>query len=104
MANCKECKEKRLEGIEKPATISLFEHESAMFRAERVIKRQWVAIILLIAMLFSCFALFVWYESQFDTYTYDYTQDGQGLNIIGNNNEVNDGTETESKVQEEAQE
>ena len=79
-------------------------HESAMARAERVIKRQWIAIVLFICMLFSSFGLFVWHESQFETISYDYTQDGQGTNIIGDSNEVDNGAEIEGKNQEEAQE
>ena len=92
-------------GTEKtPATVPYVVHESAMARAERVIKRQWIAIVLLICMLFSAFGLFVWYESQFETISYDYTQDGQGTNIIGDSNEVDNGAEIEGKNQEETQE
>ena len=79
-------------------------HESAMARAERVIKRQWIAIILLICMLFGAFGLFVWYESQFETISYDYQQDGHGTNIIGDSNEVNNGAEIESQSETQAKE
>ena len=95
---CNNCAEKT------PTNVPYVVHESAMARAERVIKRQWIAIVLLICMLFSAFGLFVWYESQFETISYDYTQDGQGTNIIGDSNEVDNGAEVESKNQEEAKE
>lgn len=95
---CNNCAEKN------PTNVPYVVHESAMARAERVIKRQWIAIVLLICMLFSAFGLFVWYESQFETISYDYTQDGQGTNIIGDSNEVDNGAEVESKNQEETQE
>ena len=79
-------------------------HESAMARAERVIKRQWIAIILLICMLFGAFGLFVWYESLYETISYDYQQDGRGTNIIGDSNEVNNGAEIESQSETQAKE
>ena len=86
-----------------PASVPYVAHESAMARAERVIKRQWIAIILLICMLFGAFGLFVWYESLYETidYSYDYSQDGQGTNIIGNDNEVDNGAKIENTSKSE---
>lgn len=83
------------------AQIPYIAHESEVNRLEKIIKRQWIAIILAVCLLFSCFAGFVWYESQYETISYDYEQDGQGTNIIGEMNEVNYGskTENESKTQ-----
>lgn len=79
-------------------------HEATVARQERQIKRLWIALIVAISMLFASFALFVWYEIQFETISYDYTQDGQGTNIIGDSNEVNNGAEIESKSETQAQE
>ena len=87
-----------------PASIPYVVHESAMARAGRVIKRQWIAIILLICMLFGAFGLFVWYESLYEKISYDYQQDGQGTNIIGDSNEVNNGAEIESQSKTQAKE
>ena len=87
-----------------PASVPYVVHESATARAERVIRRQWIAIILLICMLFSSFGLLVRYESRFEKISYDYTQDGQSTNIIGDSNEVDNGAEVESENQEETQE
>lgn len=40
---------------------------------------------------------FVWYLYQYDFETYTYTQDGEGMNVIGDANEVTDyGTDFES--------
>ena len=78
-----------------PASIPYVVHESDMARAERVIKRQWIAIILLVCMLFGAFGLFLWYESRFETISYDYQQDEQGTNIIDDSNEVSNGAEIE---------
>ena len=77
-------------------------HESAMARAERVIKRQWIAIILLICMLFGAFGLFVWYESLYETISYE--QDGEGINNVnlGEQGDLNNGSK--GSIQEEAKE
>lgn len=87
-----------------PASVPYVVHESTVARLERIIKRQWIALIVAICMLFGSFGLFVWYESQFETISYDYQQDGQGTNIIGDSNEVNNGAEIESESEEETQE
>ena len=81
----------------KNVTIPYVAHESTMARAERVIKRQWIAIVLLICMLFGAFGLFVWYESQFETMTYE--QDGEGINNVnyGEQGDLNNGTESENQ-------
>ena len=94
--NCNNC------GTENQnVTVPYVVHESAMARAERTIKRQWIAIIVLICLLFGSFGLFVWYESQFVTVSYE--QDGDGLNNVnvGEQGDINNGAESEDKVQEE---
>lgn len=72
--------------------------EGEMARAERRDKRQWIVIIVLIFALLASNIGWIWYESQFDTYTYEYTQDGQGLNNIntGEQGDVLYGPETEN--------
>ena len=71
---------------------------------KRIIKRQWTALIVAICMLFGAFGLFVWYESLHETISHDYQQYGQGTNIIGDSNEVNNGTEIESQSETQAKE
>lgn len=46
-------------------TISYFVYEDAMARFERHIKRQWIAILILLAALILTNAGWLWYESQF---------------------------------------
>ena len=91
-----------------PASVPYVVHESTVARMERIIKRQWIALIVAICMLFGAFGLFVWYESLYETidYSYDYSQDGQGTNIIGNDNEVDNGAKIEntSKSEKETKE
>lgn len=69
--------------------------ESAEARFERTIKRLIAALVLaIICFLFTNLAwMYMWnqYEYVAETETRIYTQDGQGLNIIGSDNEVTDG-------------
>lgn len=60
-------------------------HESAMARLERIIKRLWIVIIILIALLFATNAAWIYYESRWEivsSYTQEVTQetDGSGNN------------------------
>lgn len=81
-------------------TVPYVVHEATVARQERQIKRMWVALIVAISMLFASFALFVWYESQFETITYE--QDGEGINNVnyGEQGDLNNGAESEDKTQE----
>ena len=82
-------------------TVPYVVHEATVARQERQIKRLWIALIVAISMLFASFALFVWYESQFETITYE--QDGEGINNVnyGEQGDLNNGAESENQAQEE---
>lgn len=58
--------------------------------ADRTIKRLWYVVLALILVIALETGVFVWYLSQYDFYDYseEVTQDGQGLNIIGDRNGV----------------
>lgn len=73
------------------ATVPFIVHEAAMARQERGLKRVWIALIVAVAMLFASNALWLWAWTQYDYTTTEttYTQDGQGTNIIGDNNTYN---------------
>lgn len=63
-------------------------HESAMARDERIIKRLWIVIILLILLLVGSNCAWLYYESQFETVetiteTYEAIADNGG-NAIAN--------------------
>ena len=96
MANCKNCKEN--EQIPEQS-----KNELAFAFVERMVKRLWIALIVTICLAVAAplAVHFGWlhYESQFETY--EYTQDGEGTNIIGDGNDVNNGAEAEDQVQEE---
>lgn len=82
-----------------PTNVPYVVHESTVARMERIIKRQWIALIVAICMLFASFGLFVWYESQYETISYE--QDGEGINNvnIGEQGDLNNGSKGE--IQEE---
>ena len=84
------------------ASVPYVVHESTVSRMERIIKRQWIALIVAICMLFGAFGLFVWYESLYETISYE--QDGEGINNVnlGEQGDLNNGSK--GSIQEEAKE
>lgn len=94
MPDCNTCKAKK-----DPPNVPYVVHEGVMSRLERVIKRLWITVIVVVCLLLVSNAGWLIYESQFETleYSYDYQQDGQGTNIIGDGNDVNNGATAESE-------
>ena len=85
-----------------PASVPYVVHESVVARMERIIKRQWIALIVAICMLFGSFGLFVWYESLYEAISYE--QDGEGINNVnlGEQGDLNNGSK--DTLQEETKE
>jgi hypothetical protein len=52
-----------------PENVPYIVHESAQARMERVSRRLWITVILLIALLVATNGAWLWYESQFETIT-----------------------------------
>ena len=84
------------------AVMPIAQHEKDQQRLMSIIKKQFIAIIVLICLLFGSFALFVWYESQFETISYE--QDGEGINNVNYGEQGDLNNVTESENQEETQE
>lgn len=99
MANCKECKEKRMEVVT-PENVPYIVHEAAMARNERNVKRMIIAIIMAIVLLFASNALWLWAWMQYDYESYEaVTDNGGDANIVGNDGDIYNGygeAETES--------
>lgn len=70
-------------------------YEGEQARHERTIKRLVAIIIIAIALVFASNAiwLYAWMQYDYVSEEITYQQDGRGINIIGNENEVNHGTE-----------
>ena len=81
------------------ASVPYIVHESAMARAEREKKKLWIALIISIIIIFAQFAGFVWYESLYETISYE--QDGEGINNVnlGEQGDLNNGSK--GSIQEE---
>lgn len=82
--NCDNCSIKGAEPV--PYIV----HESAMARQERTIKRLWILLILVIALLVATNGAWIWYESQWEVVeTYqEAEQDAEGdgaNNFFGGN-------------------
>ena len=66
-------------------------YEGAMVVSERHIKRLIIALVICIALLFISNAMWLYEWCQYDyvdEVETTYTQDGEGINVIGNANEV----------------
>lgn len=97
---CNNCSATESQALTK-VTMSSADWQRNEQRHEKREKRLWIALIVSISMLFGSFALFVWYESQFETMTYE--QDGEGINNVnyGEQGDLNNGAESENQAQEE---
>ena len=84
-------------GTNDMAVMPIAQHEKDQQRLMSIIKKQFVAIIVLICLLFGSFGLFVWYETQFETISYE--QDGEGINNvnIGEQGDLNNGAESKNQ-------
>lgn len=80
--------EKNTKPTSKPESVPYIVHEAEIARQERHIKRLWVALIVAIVACVAITGGFLWYLNQYDFASYDYQQDGQGVNIIGDGNGV----------------
>ena len=55
-------------------------HEGIVSRQERTIKRLVIALIITISLMFVTNCIWIYYEIQFETVTYN--QDGEGINNV----------------------
>lgn len=61
-------------------------HEGILARLERVIRRLWITVIVLIVLLVGCNIAWLVYESQKDTATQTVTQESDGeVSVVGGN-------------------
>ena len=65
--DCETCKEKRKVIAQTPKDVPYIVHEGAVARLERVIKRLWKLVILLIILLVASLSALIWLESQVET-------------------------------------
>ena len=80
--DCETCKEKRGVIAQTTKDVPYIVHECAVARLERVIKRMWVLVILLIILFVASNGAWILWESQFDEVktveTYEANADNGG--------------------------
>lgn len=74
--------------VENPTKIPFIVYEATIARMERHIKRLWIALIIAVVSIVLCNVSWLIYINQYDFEDYEYTQDGTGVNIIGDSNGV----------------
>lgn len=106
--NCNECEknEKLPENVpyivyEAERARSQIELKEERARNERIFKKMWIAIIVGAVLFFASQAVWLWAWTSYDYVSYEYQQDGEGTNIIGDDNEVNNGAEVKNSNSQE---
>jgi hypothetical protein len=61
-------------------SVPFIVHEGIVSRQERTIKRLVIALIIAISLMFVTNCIWIYYETQFETVTYN--QDGEGINNV----------------------
>lgn len=87
--NCEACKAKQ-----EAESIPFIAHESVVATLERTIKRLWILALALIFLLVGTNALWIWYNSQWETVeSWEITQENDGgyNNYIGNDGDIVNG-------------
>jgi len=70
--------------------VSYLVYESSQTRLDRIITRLVVALVISVVLLFISNGLWLWAWSQYDYSSETISQDGRGINIVGDGNEVQD--------------
>lgn len=79
-------------------------YESAMARAERQMKKLWIALIIAIIAIVATNSVWIWYISQYDFENYEISTDGGGnANYIGQNGDIYNGKSESSQTYQEKQ-
>jgi len=75
---------------EKVKEVPYIVYEAAESRHERVVKRLITALITTVILLFTSNIIWLYYWNQWDYMNNEvtYSQDGQGVNVIGDGNNV----------------
>ena len=89
--DCETCKEKRNVIAQTPKDLPYIAHESAVARLERVIKRLWVLVLVLIVLLAASNAAWLYYESSFEEIRIEQDNESGYNNFIGNDGDIYNG-------------
>lgn len=84
-------------------TVPYIVHESAMARSERHIRRLVIALIVAVVMIAvtNIAWLYVWNSYEYVGDSTTYSQDGEGVNIIGDENKYESDDNKEDQIPQE---
>ena len=85
--NCSAC-------LHAPESVPYIVHESAQARLERIIRRLWVSMVILIILLIGTNAAWMWYEAQYETVTISQDIVNDDGDILYRNNLLGVGDQT----------
>ena len=87
--DCNTCKERRKQAD----PVSFAAYESMKATLERTITRLWIALILVIVLFVGSNVAWIWYESQWEVFETEVTQEAdRGINnYIGNDGDIYNG-------------
>lgn len=90
--------ERKLEAVEEALVKGENSFAWQLLKEKSKTNRLLIKCIVIICVLWAVSCLgFVYFISQYDFQTYEYAQDGNGINIIGDNNsEVNNGAKSKN--------
>lgn len=102
--NAAESADVRVVTSDEHITVPYIIFEGEMARSERHIKRLWIVTIILAVLLVATNIAWIIYNSTFDTIS--YSQDGEGINNvnIGEQGDVQNGTDNTDKTEEKRNE
>ena len=89
--DCETCKEKRRVIAQTPKDVPYIVHEGAVARLERVIKRLYKLIVLLIILLVASNAAWLYYESSFEEIRIEKENESGYNNFVGNDGDIHNG-------------
>lgn len=86
MPDCEACKEKQRQA----EPVPFIAHESAMARMERIIKRLWILLMIMLVLLVGSNVAWIIYESQFveEEWSYEANTDSGGTAIANGSGDV----------------
>lgn len=85
-----------------PANVPYVVHESTVARMERIIKRQWIALIVAIALIFGCNAIWLYAWCQYDYSSEEIIVDAEDdgtANYIGQDGNIYNGEDNSKETQ-----
>ena len=89
--DCETCKEKRKVISQTPKDVPYYAYEVALARLDRVIKRLYKIVILLIILLVASHAAWLYYESSFEEIRIEQENESGYNNFIGNDGDIYNG-------------